>query len=369
MGTIRDGGARFYADTPTHQRVLALEYATADNRISPLSSLELNQESFDIGVYAPLTPVEPKLALSLNRYAQGEDYWALGFYPRLPIGPTRLSLSLERDADGTTHTGGSIRNDWNQVSLIGGYSRERAESHGGPIDEERYGAIVEKELALFFLHTAVGGAVNRQAAPTWVLGLYRPADPDRAGVNPAVLLMARRKPEADYALGIVSLWGKVLREGICTSITESFLTGALSRSRVVRNRDFNTPGVGGGYDAMDFGKLVATYTLVDVDAGGPHLRESQAGLYGTLPRSHGPIHNPFLGLEYTTATDLTHNPIIRSLDDWGQAWTTVTTGFKLHVNQTVDPSPRKRPGYLRLQLSVRIAHSIDGVYATATIWQ
>jgi hypothetical protein len=376
VGTITNGSIRYYVDTPDRTRVLALEYANAENRVHSSHGLELDEESLDIGVCAPLSPVEVKLASTVNRYALGSDYWALGVYPRFPVKVAECNLGGERDADGTVHLGGYLARDYLDWSGFLGASHERSSSMAGVLNEERYGAMLERwfgGLSIFedpFLMIAAGTAVNPNEGPTWLAGLAHPCVSERSGMNPACFLMGRHKPEADYILGIATLWGRVLNDRVCSAIAESFFNGALSRSRVVRNRDFNTLGVGKGYDAVDFGRVTATFTSVNVSAGmGAHLRESQAGLYGTLARSYGPIHNPYLGVECQTSTDLVFNPRTHSLDDPDQEWKTIILGCKFHVNEKEDPTPRKRPGYLRIESSFRFDRTFDGAFLTATLWQ
>lgn len=370
VGTVTSAGVRYYVDTPDRTRVFALEYANSDNQVTSSRDLELDEESIDLGVCAPLSLFEVKLAGSVNRYALGNDYWAFGVYPRKSLGFAMLNVSGERDADGTVHFGGYLARDFDSWSAFLGGSHERSTGRAEILEERRFGAMVEGRFEGLYLMTFGGACVNPDENPTWIAGIARPIIYEDSGMKPALFLMGRHKPESDYLLGIATLWGQVLNDRVCSRIAESFFNGGLSRSRVVRNRDFNAIGVGRGYDAVDFGKVTATVTLLDVEAGmGAHLRGSQAAVYGTLPRSYGSIHNPYLGLEYQTSTDLVFDHQTYSLEDPNQEWTSVAIGCKFHVNQRADPTPRKRPGYLRLEASFRFGHSFDGAFLTATVWQ
>ncbi|MDD5341964.1 MAG: hypothetical protein PHI73_01355 [Patescibacteria group bacterium] len=370
VGTIKNGGFRFYVDSPDRTRLLALEYSNADNRVSPVYGLELDEESLDFGVCAPLAPVQLKLAGSIARYLLGEDYWAFGLYPSYERKNFALGFSAERDADETVHLDGTARVQHGNLGLYLGASNEKAVSHAGPIEEKRYISVLDWQASAPRILALAGSAVNQEDSPTWIGGIARYADVENRGANPAALFVMRKKPEATCYLGIATLWGRALNQPVSSAIANSFAHGALSRSRVVRNRDFGTLGVGRGYDAVDFGLVTATFTTVDIEAGmEAELRESQYALYGTWPRVFGPVHNPYLGLVYQTATDLVPGSRPRTLDDPGQDWKAITLGCKIHVTNTPDPMQRKKVDYLRLETSFRFDETAQGIYASATIWQ
>ncbi|MDD5566656.1 MAG: hypothetical protein PHH01_00475 [Patescibacteria group bacterium] len=370
VGTIKNGGFRFYVDSPDRTRLLALEYSNADNRVSPTHGLELDEESLDFGVCAPLAPVQLKLAGSISRYLLGEDYWAFGLYPAYERKNFALGFSAERDADETVHLDGTARMKHRSLGLYLGASNEKAVSRAGSIEENRYISVLDWRADTTRVLILAGSAVNQDDSPTWIGGIVRYADVENLGANPAALFVMRKKPEASCLLGIATLWGRALSQPVCFAIVNSFAHGALSRSRVVRNRDFGTLGVGRGYDAVDFGLVTATFTTVDIEAGmEAELRESQYALYGTWPRVFGPVHNPYLGLVYQTATDLIPGQRPHSLDDPGQDWKAITLGCKLHVQDIPDPKQTKKAGYLRLETSFRFDQSFQGASLSATIWQ
>lgn len=370
IGTIANGGVQYYLDSGS-DRVLALEYYTNDNQVTRTSGVELGEESFGFGVYAPVAPVKIKLAGSVERYMLGADYWAFGVYPQLDRGHSRYNLGIERDADATVLTSGRFSTSGPVWSGSIGLSSETFRDRD---QEQRVGLEIARHFSQVGLMTIAGAAVNPEDAPTWIAGIGHPASADpRSSINPAVVGFVNRKPEAVSVMGLATLWGQMLSPGMYQGVGESMFNGSLSRTRVVRNRDFNTVGVGGGYDAIDFGRVVASFNYGDVDAGsGVHVRSSNVGLFGTLPRrlpflgAH--VDDPFIGVDRQIITDLVVNVNTRKLEDRRQDWTTLTFGCKIRVNANTAPSPVKQAGYLRLKMWLRFGERFDGAYLGATLW-
>lgn len=369
LGSINNGGLQYYVDNATGGRVLAVEYYSNDNQVDQTRGVELGKESFGFGINSRLAPFKVTLAGSIDRYMLGDDYWALGIYPELPFSNGAASFAIERDADANVMTSARATRNGSAWSGSIGLSREQNRDDDA---EQRVGLMIARNMMPAGLTTLTAATVNTTDGPTWVAGVAHPARIERDGANPAIMGFVRVKPEAVDVSGLASLWGQTLSAGTFRGIGESMFNGSLSRTRVVRNRDFATVGVGGGYDQLDFGRVVSNFSYTDVDAGnGLHLKFSNIGVFGTLPGRFTVVgmhlDDPFIGVDRQVITDLAPDPQSGVTRAWEQNWTTLTFGCKIRLS-TKAPSPVKQSGYIRLKSYLRFGNGFDGAYLGATLW-
>ncbi len=206
-----------------------------------------------------------------------------------------------------------------------------------------------------------------------MVGLARIARQDQnIGVNSAFFIAYREKPEARYGLAIATLYGRAMGEHVCTSIFQSFWRGSLNQSRIVRSRDWDTFGVGDGYDGQDFGLVSFWASFLEIEAGpGATLEEFQANLFGTWPKRNGALRMPYLGLTYNRGSDLIYHAAAHELVDPEQTWYAVALGakYRLFLSGKVRESHTFRnAGLGRLEASVRFNDEFQGVFLESTFW-
>lgn len=369
LGLITSRGLQLFGDDLNRTRRLALEYAKYDNGKRAAKALDLTKEELSLAGAVPLgTGLELALASSISRYEVSDDFWTAGLYPSYKTEKLILACGFERDADKTSHADGTIQKDFGQCRVFMGASRENHESHGQKSTESRAGLGLQYTISAPQVLLYGGLTGNPEDRSAWIAGIARFTYPESSQAVPTGFLAIRQKPESFYALGIVALGGKALSQHSCPAIFTSFARGSLSRSRVVRNRDFQTLGVGQGYDQVDFGTLTASGTKVEIEMmPGISLVESEYAVTAKAKdRSIGPLRDPFCGLAYTTSTDIVSDPVTHNLSDPGQHRLTATIGATVRL--AASNSPRSKAGLLRVQADARFDRSFDGAFAKATYW-
>lgn len=395
VGSI--GQRRFELDIDDfyHTRLLALEYQKFDNDVPDSAGLELEDEKFAFGADWPVGKhCDLKVAANVFAYPEnpyvnptGEDYWAWGVYPTYHPDGFALATGVERDQARTFLSYGYLKRPWRSGNVSLGASREETfEGHMTPtrVVAKRFGgnAILASQHGLLCFGSTYNSDTERF---TWLGGLARlstlddrntPHD-EAAGMNPGAILIGRFKPEAKYGLAIVGLWKSAVNARSCPGMMEAFYRGTFNTTRVVRNRDFGTPGVSSGYDTQDFGRIALAVTAMDITVGSTaHLRDAEVDLYGTLPGRFGPVHDPYLGVWRGRSTDLLYDPSAHRLNAVRQDYVVVVLGTKFVVRSpaTYDNDPRgrshgrKQSGYLRLEALTRFDETFQGVTVTGTYW-
>ncbi len=367
VGRVDSDNFRLYMDDLNRNRRFAFEYEANDNRVDSNHGLELTEESVDLAGALPLwQSLSLSVATGISRYNISDDYWAFGLYPTWEKESGRFGASLERDADDNVHLDGSAAKTFNWLTVRTGLSHEQYEPRQGK-DEDRYGVGLEPKWSRPRLIGYAGATGNPDDEPTWTFGAARYASFDVRGPNPAFIYIQREKPESSHNLWIVSLWGRALNEYVCPGMMRSFFQGSLTKSRVVRNREFGTFGVGRGYDQADFGLVSVSGTDLSIEvAPGVELRQAEYVALATLPRASGRLEKPFVAFAYDESSDLIFDRRAHRMTDPSQIWTTASLGASIRVGERV---PRYVNGNtVRLQLDTRFRGSLNGAFLKATYW-
>jgi hypothetical protein len=367
VGRVSSDNLRLYMDDLSRNRRFAFEYENDDNGVDSDHGLELTEESVDLAGALPLwRSLGLSVATGISRFNISDDYWTFGLYPTWEGGSGRYGVSLERDADDNVHFDGSAVKTLGSWTVLVGLSHEQYEERKGP-DEERYGLGLEPRWSQPRLIGYVGGTGNPDDEPTWTFGAARYASLESRGLNPAAIYIQREKPESSHNLWIVSLWGRALNEHTCPGMVRSFFQGSLTKSRVVRNRDFGTFGVGRGYDQADFGLVSASGTKLTIEvAPGVELLQSEYVVLAMAPGVYGPIMRPFVILAYDETSDLIYNPRAHAMTDPSQKFTTVSLGGSFALG-AVNPTYLKA-NTIRVQADLRFDGGIQGGVLKTTLW-
>ncbi len=385
VGDIRAGSFRIDISDTNRVHCLSLEYENFDNRVPLESGLELSEEKFSIGLdHSVGQGCHLVLAGNMFSYNLSDPYWAFGVYPNrewssriktlgdMDVRKHKIAVGLERDNETSSLAYGYLRWYPTQLGIFLGASNEKFISEGHAKHTYQYDRVGIAAIMIsgdLRNHYFVGSAYNCETErAAWMTGYARIAKLRDRGINPAMLIALRQKPESFYTLGIATLWGRTINDYVAPGIFESFYRGSLNQSRVVRNRDFNTVGVGNAYDAQDFGRVSLTGTYMDIEAAETNMVAFEYALYGTWPGSFGSLTRPYLGLAYSGETDLIFDYRSFRMIDPDREWYTLYLGGKLLLSPRVDPYRRCQYGYLRLQAGLRFKESVEGVFLETTVW-
>ncbi|MBU0707066.1 hypothetical protein KKG41_01705 [Patescibacteria group bacterium] len=384
VGDIRSSIFRFDVTDTNRVHRLALEYKSFDNRVPLAVGLELPEEEFSLGLDHPIGHGGNLVfAGNMNSYNSSDPYWVFGVYPMFSwdsgqetmdeMGKrrNRIAVGMERDGESTTLFNGYARMYYPNFGFLLGASHEKFNSHGGTINRyDRLGGAVLFSSSDGSLHFLFGSTYNLEIdKPSWVGGFSKIANRRSRGINPALLSVGWWKPELEYLMIVGTLWGKGLNDDSSNGLFTAGFRSLFNQSRLVRNRNFNTPVMGRAYDAVDFGLVTATAVRIVVTVMGKEVESWEYALHGTWQGKIGIFIRPYVIAAYVGETDLVFDYRTHQMGNPDQQWYVVSLGTKFHLNNRVDPRHRSRFGFHRTEISLRFNQDDQGVYWKNTFWQ
>ncbi|MBI3963376.1 MAG: hypothetical protein HY341_00085 [Candidatus Kerfeldbacteria bacterium] len=357
LGDVGSLELRLYVDNPaTHTRILGVEFAQYDNAVSAASGIVLPEKEFSFGAMFHATRrCALKVAVTQQTFLNDAPFATFGVYPSYQRQRGALELGFERDQQDATFSYAMGKVATGGIQALYGASLEQYVVEHATVEQYRQphlGGGVQTTFAARQIHLIGTSSYNTDARRfTWTAGFSRYANLGDAGLNPALIVAYREKPESRYALAILAFWGDSIHKYASTGIHEAFFRGGLKRSRIIGARYFDTPGVGKSYDQQDFGRLTFAASLLTLDAGSTAQLVSNE-VTGTLtaPGSVGPIVQPFVAVQWSEFSDLIYDPVQHRLDDPSQRLWKVKVGGKLRFAQRGDP--RQMLGTTRMSIGL-----------------
>jgi len=359
VGDITAFGLKLFATDPrTHSMLFGFQYKEYDNNVPESAGLALTKHEFAAGVSLQFSrPLSLKVAYTQAEYMNDDPYSAFGLYPCYRGGDRGLDAGLERDLAGTTFTFLQAKLNRGHGTWYGNGSYERflTTGHGSSAEAESFerigGGYLYSVPDTRFRLLAGANYNFTEAKPTWIFGASHHTNSGSSGVNPALSVFYRLKPNSRYALGILALWAD-FGQHATLGIHEAALRGGLKRTQIIAGRNMGDPGIGSAYDASDFGLITFAASLMSVDAGDATLIENDLTGYATYPGSILGVARPYIGATWVESSDLIYDPSLHSLTDPEQSRTEFKLGAKIPVG-TVNPDDRNyETGYLRVELVV-----------------
>ncbi len=369
-GDVASVGFTLYVDDPARRaKVLGLEVTQYENTLRPGLGLVLPKQTFALGLNVPTArQCGIRTAVTQQTFANDDPFSSFGVYPYYGWSRGNIEAGMERDERNANfaYVAGKLRSSVG--TLFYGTSTEYYEERRAAIEKHQYertGLAYLADVAPLQLQGFAGANVNWDTGkPTWTAGLSRYASLNAMGANPAVHVSLRHKPGTDYALAMVTLYGRAINSYATSAIDEAFFLGGLKTSRIIGGRNFDTPGIGSSYPMQDFGNISIAASLLSVEAGTTaRLISRDVSGYATLPGTIGPFTNPFIGVTWNEFSDLVYDPVLHQLNDPMQQYWVFKLGGKLRLSDRQDPKNQR--GYVRLGVEVTTRGS---VLAKSTVW-
>lgn len=370
IGNTRGYGLFFYTSDPaTHYSPLALEFEQHENMVDPSSDIVLLKKRFALGTnFRANDHIGFRVGVSHQTFLNDDDFWSSGIYPYYNGAGSNVELGFEDDHTGRFYSALQYTKNVGSGTLLAGVSEEKYQEQRATVihfQQERIGGGYLADFTSQRFQVLASGNYNVDTQkPTWTLGLSRYAALDRNGLNPALTLTYRIKPESWYGLGIFTLGGHAINRYACQEIQKAFFSGSFTHSRLVGNRNYDTPLIGSSYEAKDFGTLVVAVSVLSVNAGATaKLISRDVSWYATYPHAFGVLRDPYVGLTWNEFSDLVYDPEAHQLLDPQQRFWEFKAGWKIRLHERKDR--RNQLGQLRLSL---VANTHGGWSAKTTTW-